>query len=132
MNMPAIINTYQSILHYAAELIAYTLELIGILIIVVGSVKAVVQLIRHLRAPRSFNVFINLGRSLALALEFQMGAEIINTVIVHEWKELLTLALVILVRALLSVIIHWEIKMERESERLDALPEENPSDGKKE
>jgi uncharacterized membrane protein len=131
MNMTTFISAYQSILHHTAEIVAYTLELVGILIIVAGSVKAVIHLIRHLRAPRSFNIFINLGRSLALALEFKMGAEIINTVIVHEWKELITLALVILVRALLSVIIHWEIKMERESERVEALREAEDSDEKK-
>ena len=116
MNISAIMSTYEAILHVIAEFMAYTLELIGILIIAVGSVKALILLARRFRHPKPFNIVINLGRSLALALEFKMGAEIINTVIVHDLKELATLAVVILIRALLAVIIHWEIRMERQSE----------------
>ena len=54
---------------------------------------------------------ISLGKSLSLALEFKMGAEIINTVIVRDLKELGILAIVIIIRALLAILIHWEIKM---------------------
>lgn len=117
LSMSTIIQTYGEFLHNFAEIIAYTLELVGILIIVAGSIKALIHLIRRLRHPEPFNVVIDLGRSLALALEFKMGAEIINTVIVHDLKELATLAIVILIRALLTVIIHWEIKMERREEQ---------------
>ena len=126
MNLSTVINIYGELLHGLAEIMAYTLELVGILIIVAGSVKALIHLIRRLRHPEPFNVVIDLGRSLALALEFKMGAEIINTVIVHDLKELATLAIVILIRALLAVIIHWEIKMERESERTQK-PDAEPS-----
>ena len=126
MNLSTVINIYGELLHGLAEIMAYTLELVGILIIVAGSVKALIHLVRRLRHPEPFNVVIDLGRSLALALEFKMGAEIINTVIVHDLKELATLAIVILIRALLAVIIHWEIKMERESERTQK-PEAEPS-----
>jgi uncharacterized membrane protein len=112
-----IIQVYGEFLHGFAEIIAYTLELVGILIIMVGSVKALLHLVRRLRYSEPFNVVIDLGRSLALALEFKMGAEIINTVIVHSLTELATLAIVILIRALLAVIIHWEIKMERQEEK---------------
>lgn len=117
MNISTIMSGYESLLHHVAEFMVYTLELIGILIIAVGSIKALVLLARRFRHPSPFNIVINLGRSLALALEFKMGAEIINTVIVRDLKELATLAVVILIRALLAVIIHWEIKMERQEEK---------------
>lgn len=123
--MDAFINQYEQILHYFAEFMAFTLELIGILIIVIGSVRALVRLARHIRSRGHFNVVIDLGRALALALEFKMGAEIINTVIVHDLKELATLAIVILIRALLAVIIHWEIKMEKQEEKRDQDQAEN-------
>jgi len=60
---------------------------------------------------------IELGRALALGLEFKMGAEIVNTVIVREIRELLILGLVILLRAILAILIHWEIKNERRDEK---------------
>ena len=46
-----------------------------------------------------------------------MGAEIVNTVIVRDIKELLILGLVILIRAVLAILIHWEIKNERRDEK---------------
>jgi uncharacterized membrane protein len=121
--MTAFLGAYQQLLHSIAELTAYTLELVGILIIVIGSVRALVRLLRHIRSRGHFNVVIDLGRALALALEFKMGAEIIKTVIIHDIRELITLAIVILIRALLSVIIHWEIKMERKDELVKSVDE---------
>ena len=114
--MPSIasfISGYQQILHYIAEFAVHTLELIGILIIVIGSIKAVVLVISQLRRKTPVNVVISLGRALSLALEFKMGAEIINTVIVRDLGELGILAVVIVIRALLAVLIHWEMKVEQ-------------------
>ena len=114
----AFIGKYQEFLHYIAEFAVHTLELIGILIIVVGSVKAIVLVTSRLRKKAPVNVVISLGRALSLALEFKMGAEIINTVIVRDLGELGILAVVIIIRALLAVLIHWEMKAEmRDSEK---------------
>ena len=46
-----------------------------------------------------------------------MGAEIVNTVIVRNLAELGTLAIVIALRAILSLLIHWEIKNEKKAEQ---------------
>ena len=46
-----------------------------------------------------------------------MGAVIINTVIIHELKELLVLAIIIALHAILAVLIHWEIKNEKHNEK---------------
>ena len=59
---------------------------------------------------------IALGRALALALEFKMGAEIVNTVIIRDLRELAVLAIVIALRAILAALIHWEIKNEKRAE----------------
>jgi uncharacterized membrane protein len=113
----AIVDNYQSTLHFLAEITVLTLELIGIFIIVVGSFRALVQLLIRLRTKQPINVMIELGRALALGLEFKMGAEIVNTVIVRDIKELLILAIVIALRAVLAILIHWEIKSERRDEQ---------------
>lgn len=110
------IDNYQQILHGIAEIVALTLELIGIFTIVIGSIKAIALIFSRLKKKQPVNIVIDLGRSLALALEFKMGAEIINTVIVRDLKELGILAIVILIRALLAVLIHWEIKMEKKED----------------
>jgi uncharacterized membrane protein len=108
---------YEGLIHHIAELIVCTLELVGMLIIVVGSVKALATIGVSLKSKRHSNIVIGLGRSLSLALEFKMGAEIVNTVIIRDLRELAILGIVILIRALLAVLIHWEMKMEKESEK---------------
>ena len=113
---------YQNLLYFIAAVTVYTLELIGILIIIVGAFKAIVQLFTKFKTKQKTNIIIDLGKTLALALEFKMGAEIVNTVIVRNLSELGTLAIVIALRALLSLLIHWEIKNERKAE-LDEHPE---------
>lgn len=118
------IDNYQQILHGIAEIVALTLELIGIFTIVIGSIKAIALIFSRLKKKQPVNIVIDLGRSLALALEFKMGAEIINTVIVRDLKELGILAIVILIRALLAVLIHWEIKMEKKEESDKEISEE--------
>lgn len=110
------VNGYENILHNIAEVAALTLEFIGVVIIVVGSVKSLIQLINGLIRHRAINIVIELGKTLALALEFKMGAEIIKTVIVHDLNELAVLGIVILIRALLAFLIHWEMKMEKKGE----------------
>lgn len=104
---------YASVLHFVAETAVYTLELIGILVILVGAAKAIVHLFANAR--HKHNIIVDLGKMLALSLEFKMGAEIVNTVIVRDLTELATLAIVIALRALLSLLIHWEIRNERKN-----------------
>ena len=111
--MEVFMKGYASVLHFVAETAVYTLELIGILVILVGAAKAVVHLFANVR--HKHNIIVDLGKMLALSLEFKMGAEIVNTVIVRDLTELATLAIVIALRALLSLLIHWEIRNERKN-----------------
>ena len=45
-----------------------------------------------------------------MGLEFKMAAEILRTVLIQSLDELIMLGAVILLRALLSLLIHYEIK----------------------
>ena len=110
------ITNYKEFLYPLAEISAATLELVGIIIIVLGSILALVKIIKCLINKLPFNVVIDLGKALSLALEFKMGAEIIKTVIIHNLEELAILGVVILIRALLAFIIHWEIRLEEKTE----------------
>ena len=105
---------YDRLLYWIAELTVRSLELVGILIIAVGSFVALAHLFTD--DKHKHNIIIDLGKMLALALEFKMGAEIVNTVIVRDITELGVLAVVIALRALLSLLIHWEIKNEKRAE----------------
>ena len=123
--MDAFLHNYEHILHNIAEISALTLEFIGVLIIVVGSAKSLISLVVRLVRHRTINIVVELGKTLALALEFKMGAEIIKTVIVHDLTELAVLGIVILIRALLAFLIHWEMKMEKNEEKDDPKAEKS-------
>lgn len=120
-----IISYYNDGLHVLAEFSASTLELIGILIIIVGSCRALLRLIKCVIKKLPFHVVIDLGKALALALEFKMGAEIIKTVIIHNLEELAILGIVIVIRALLAVIIHWEIHVEQKERAIKDAAEKD-------
>ena len=117
MPFSELMNLFREILHYIAEITVLALELIGILIIIIGSVKAIAKVVSQLKNKQHVNIMIDLGRALALALEFKMGAEIVNTVIIRDLKELIILGMVIALRAILAILIHWEIKNERNEEK---------------
>ena len=114
--MANFIEMFKNILNPIAEISASMLELVGIIIIVIGSARALVKLIRCLIKKQPFHVVIDLGKALALALEFKMGAEIIKTVIIHNLEELAILGVVIVIRALLAFIIHWEMRIEEKGD----------------
>ena len=118
---------YKDILYFLAEMSAGALEFVGVIIIIVGSFRALVRLIKSLAKKSSFKGEVDLEKSLSLALEFKMGAEIIKTVIIHNLEELAILGVVIVIRALIALLIHWEIHIKEKEKRLKeaAKTEEN-------
>ena len=114
--MENFVTQFKEFLHPTAEITAGFLELVGIIIIIIGSMRALAGLVKCLFKRRPFHVVIDLGKALSLALEFKMGAEIIKTVIIHNLEELAILGVVIIIRALLAFIIHWEIRLEEKTE----------------
>lgn len=115
---------FKEFLFPVAEITASTLELIGIIIIFIGSFRALFRVIGCLIKKQPLNIVIELGKALALALEFKMGAEIIKTVIIHDLEELAILGVVIVIRALLAVIIHWEIRLEEKENAVHTKKED--------
>ena len=106
---------------YFLEYCIIFIELVGALVLVYTVVKTVVGILRKKRGIR-----LALAEGIALALEFKMGGELLRTVIVREWSEILILGSVILLRAALTFLIQWEIKLEKKNALAEEkiLPEE--------
>lgn len=98
----------ETILHYTVEICTVLLELFGIIILVFSALKCFVQWIR-----KDSNLRLDLAEGIAVSLEFKMGSEVLRTVVVRDWEELGILGAVILLRGLLSLLIHWEIRNEQ-------------------
>ena len=86
------------------------IELIGIFIVTVGTLRAFWYYLLNLFHIRQYKVKHELANSLATGLEFKMAAEILNTVLIRSLSELAVLGCIILLRALLSLLIHIEMK----------------------
>lgn len=100
---------FDLVIHYIVLLI----ELIGTVVLVYAIVAAIVGLFK--RQP---HVRLKLAEGIALALEFKIGGELLRTVVVRDWEELLILGAIILLRAALTFLIQWEIKIERKNGNL--------------
>lgn len=90
------------------------LELIGVIVILVAGIKAFAQYVMNLLGKGHYNIKIDLGQALSLALEFKMGAEILKTVLVSKMEEIWILGAIIVLRAVLAFVIHWEVSAEKE------------------
>ena len=92
------------------EILIPLCELMGIFIVAVSAMSAFASYLYGLFTKSSNDVKFKLANGLALSLEFKMAAEILKTVLVRDLNELLVLGAVIILRALLSLLIHIEMK----------------------
>lgn len=91
------------------------LELIGILVILIGSIKAFYHYLYSLITKKYYPLKWEYANSMATALEFKLAAEILKTVIIRNMNELIILGSITLLRGFLTLIIHWEMKSENPS-----------------
>lgn len=102
-----IIHILEDVMQNLVEIAILVLEFIGVGIIIFSGLKGFYHYIR-----RSPEMRIVLAQGLAIGLEFKLGSEILKTVVVREWTEIVTVAGIIALRAALTFLIHWEIKEE--------------------
>ena len=104
----------ESWIHLVIPEIIGLIEIMGIAIIIVGTIKAFYMYAMSMFTHKHYPIKLALGNSLALGLEFKMGAEILKTVTIRTIDEIMILGAIIVLRALLSVLIHYEVKSEKE------------------
>lgn len=105
--MANLLNSIELYLTYFIGLCTIILETFGVIVLVYTAFKCFILWTRHASTLR-----LDLAQGIALSLEFKMGSEVLRTVIVREWSELGILGAIILLRGLLTFLIHWEIKQE--------------------
>lgn len=98
------------LIEQAVPIIISICELMGIVVVIISALGSFITYLRGLVTHRSVDVKFRLANGLAISLEFKMAAEILKTVLVRQMEELLVLGAVILLRALLSLLIHFEMK----------------------
>lgn len=91
-------------------------EVLGAVIIAVGVLVTTTSIVRAL--PRTggsdFNqIRLTLARYLALALEFQLGADILSTAIAPTWNQIGKLGVIAIIRTSLNFFLMREVHQEQ-------------------
>lgn len=113
------ITEAEELLYRLVQICTMLMELFGISVLVFTAARSFVRWVRRRKGIR-----LELAQGIALALEFKLGGEVLRTVVVRDWAELGILGATIILRGLLTILIHWEIKDEEKAiERERAMEE---------
>src|SRR5919206_1589371 len=103
-------------LRTAAQAIATFVEGIGIAIVAVAvllaTLRYVAGLVSRVQPFPPEGLRLGLGRSLALSLEFLLGADILRTAVEPSWDEIGRLAAIAAIRTALNYFLQREIAQE--------------------
>jgi uncharacterized membrane protein len=107
----------EHLLEEIALLTTFALEAISVLCVVAGLIKTgrLAVLLNRQRRGEEFpfdQVRLRFGTWLALALEFQLGADILATTIAPTSQDLIKLAVIAVIRTLLNYFFSKEIAAE--------------------
>ncbi|MCA1816536.1 MAG: DUF1622 domain-containing protein [Acidobacteria bacterium] len=106
----------------AVQWLRLGVETVGACIIALGVVSAAWQFVRALVPPQveSYNrIRLTLARYLALALEFQLGADILSTAVAPSWDQIGKLGAIAVIRTTLNFFLTREMREERETTRAE-------------
>ena len=104
------------------EYIARSVEFAAALIIAIAAVRATWASLRLLLggdAPPEAKVAVRLtlGRWLAVALEFELAADVLNTAVTPSWSDIEKLAAIAALRTALNYFLEREIREESKTEQ---------------
>ena len=107
-------------LGFIAILIKILLEALGIFTILMGVVlngRQAMLLLSHPSTRAYIHVRARFGRSLALALEFQLGADILSTAVAPSFEALGKLGAIAVIRTFLNYFLAKELEELKEEEQ---------------
>ena len=84
------------------------LEAIGAIIILISAAQAIYRLVKGDHHDSK----IMLSEGITTALSFLLGSEVLKTLIAPDWRDLAMTGAILLMRAAMTVLLHWEKKME--------------------
>lgn len=106
-----ILEVLEGLLRHVVDIAIVGFEFVGVFVIILAGLKGIRDYVK-----KNPQIRLNLAIGMALGLEFKLGSEILRTVIVRELFEIATVAAIIVLRAALTFLIHWEIKEEKADE----------------
>ncbi|WP_264564895.1 DUF1622 domain-containing protein [Flavobacterium sp. N3904] len=111
----------EEIIKISTQTIAQFIEFLSAIIIAYSSLKAVIQYFKDSFSKAAgylpdTNIRLSLGKSLAIALELLLGADILKTAIAPTWTEIGQLAAIATLRTALNYFLERELKESKEKQ----------------
>lgn len=99
----------KEIILVGGEFAVLLFELLALIMVIFTGVKGIVYLFK-----KDGNVALFLLKGFSTGLSFLLGAEILKTVALEDISELMMVGGIVLMRVALSILIHWEMKQEKQ------------------
>lgn len=102
---------YEMLVQGFAAVVEYGIlffETIGVAILLVSAVRALISLCR-----KESHTKLMLAEGISTALSFLLGSEVLKTIVAPDWSGIGMTCAILLMRAGMVVLIHWESKHEQ-------------------
>jgi uncharacterized membrane protein len=105
----------EAIRSYYIDLITFGIDILAASVIIISVIMAVISFLNILRNPikdqimEKESIRLRLARGILLALDFEIGSDIIKTMQIPGIKELLILGVIVTIRIVLSWSLSKEI-----------------------
>ena len=110
----------KTIIEFAARSVEFAAALIISLAALQATIKAVLLFFRRPSPLEKNEVRLTLARWLALALEFELAADILNTAVTPTWSDIEKLAAIATLRTALNYFLERELQQESEPKQQKA------------
>lgn len=108
--METFIQSVETHFETFVRLVILLLECLGVVTLIGSALRAVTDMFRKREPTR-----LKLAEGISLALEFKLGSEVLRSVLVRSLDELIVLGAVVVLRAAITFLLHWEIKTEQKA-----------------
>lgn len=106
--MESIMHILHLIVENTASIAGTALELFGIVILIYKGFTSFMQWV-----GKSEESSISLAEGIAMALEFLMAGEVLHTILADDVNDLVILGALVVLRGIMTLEIHWELKNEK-------------------
>ncbi len=103
-------DLYETLHHMLTTLVEYGsifFEAAGVLILLWAGIRGVIQYCRGYHRTH-----LELAHGMSMALGFMLGGEILSTVTAESYSQCLPIAFLVVLRASMTLLLHWESKSE--------------------
>jgi uncharacterized membrane protein len=103
-----------------AQVVGLAIEFVAIIVIAIGSVEALIRIVRHLFWSRSGEdtrrVWMYYARWLVAGLTFQLAADIVHTSIAPTWDDVGKVGAIAAIRTFLTYFLDRDMEKVREQD----------------